>query len=197
VATNVPSAGGEWVRRHRRSGIRWGSIAAWRAVREVAKGEKEMNNNWVVLSNDGEITVLRRETQDAIREAELHRPDGTDASAWRTLWSLGGSYSADEYVSKVQNVFSIPPHAVVKDAKWLTECAPKGMQKVLSKLFSRKSVYDVIQEIVAPTYAEPTKKFCGSVDAMPVGSKWRFWMLHIESKCGVMRLRRSSVSLLQ
>jgi hypothetical protein len=112
-----------------------------------------MNTKWKVKSTNGDQTVLRRETKEAFEEAELQRPDGTDSGAWLTLWPIGSSYSEDEYSIKVQHVFSIPPHAVVKDAKWLTECAPKGMQKVLSKLFSRKSVYDVIQEIIAPIYS--------------------------------------------
>jgi hypothetical protein len=111
------------------------------------------NTKWIVVTNDGETTVLRRETQEAIEEATLRRPDGTDSDAWLTLWPVGSSYNADEYVVKVQHVFSIPPHTSVRDAKWLAESAPKGIRKALNKLFSRRLISDVIQEIIAAAYA--------------------------------------------
>jgi len=113
------------------------------------------NEHWVVTFNDGIKAVLSRETKEAVEEAEVQRPNGTDADTWLTLWPVDSSYNADEYVVKVQHVFSIPPHTVVKDAKWLAECAPKhsGMRKAFRQLFSRQSLDDVVQEIIAPTYA--------------------------------------------
>jgi hypothetical protein len=113
------------------------------------------NTNWVTTFNDGNKVVLSHDTETALEEAELQRPEGTDANTWLTLWPVSASYNTDEYVVKVQNVFSSLPHTVVKDAKWLAENAPKHsrIRNALRKLFSRRSISEVVQDIIVPTYA--------------------------------------------
>lgn len=110
------------------------------------------NDKWVVSFNDGEQTLLSRDTKEALEEVQIRRVGTKDN--WFTLWPIGAEFGVDELRDKVSHVLSIPPQTVVRDAKWLAECAPKSrIRKALRKLFSRQSRYEVIQEIIAPTYA--------------------------------------------
>ena len=57
---------------------------------------------WCVTFNDGNRVVLQQETDEAITEAELLRPDGIDASEWHSSWPVGAAYGESEYLDKVK-----------------------------------------------------------------------------------------------
>lgn len=67
---------------------------------------------WIVVTNDGDKVVLNRETEEAFEEAELKRPDGTDANTWLALWPVGASYTVDDFEIEAKRAFSIMPPSI-------------------------------------------------------------------------------------
>jgi hypothetical protein len=62
----------------------------------------KVSDKWFVTSNDGDQVTLRRETDEALEEATLQRPDNTTSTAWRELWKVGAEFSNDEYHDRLR-----------------------------------------------------------------------------------------------
>jgi hypothetical protein len=57
---------------------------------------------WRVLTNDGDTVRLRRETEEALEEAQLLRPDNIYPNVWRTEWPVGLEIGEDEFLDKTR-----------------------------------------------------------------------------------------------
>ncbi len=78
---------------------------------------------WFVVKNDGDTAVLHRETDEAVEEAELQRPDNTTPSEWHELWKVGASFGDDEFHDRVhfESVRRKDVGVLNASEKWLVE----------------------------------------------------------------------------
>ena len=53
--------------------------------------------NWKVVHNDGDTVTLRREEEDIVQQADLHRSSTVSQSAWRKKWPVGIEFTAQQF----------------------------------------------------------------------------------------------------